>query len=106
MIGAHYRGSFGTLQAVNERGGIMVASRVDLEGKIIAELRALPDEALAEIVQFLEYQRFKAEQQEPSYDTPYRPVTLDGLWAGHDLSEEEIDEVHREVWAGFGERDL
>ncbi|MGH2560328.1 MAG: hypothetical protein ACRDJH_14800 [Thermomicrobiales bacterium] len=84
----------------------MVASRVDLEGKIFAEVKALPDEALAEVVQFIEYQRFKTGQQERPYDTPYRPVALGGLWAGHDLSEEEIDEVRREIWAGFGERDI
>jgi hypothetical protein len=103
---AHYRGSFGTLQAVHERGDIMVANRQDLEGQILAGLRALSDEALAEVVQFLEYQRYKAEMQEQPHDTSSRPVKLGGMWTGHDLSEAEIDQVRREIWAGFGDRDL
>ncbi|MGH2534874.1 MAG: hypothetical protein ACRDJW_21650 [Thermomicrobiales bacterium] len=84
----------------------MVANRMDLEGKIIAEVRDLPDEALAEVVQFLEYQRYKVEQQDKPYDTPYRPVALGGLFREFDLSEEEIAEARQEMWGNFGDRDF
>lgn len=86
----------------------MVAThtQTDLKEQIASKLDSLSVEALTDILDFVEYQRFKREHrasdQQPT--SPSRkPVKLGGLWAGHDLSEEEIDEVQREIWANFGE---
>jgi hypothetical protein len=86
----------------------MVAThtQTDLKDQIVSKLDSLSIEALVDILDFVEYQRFKQERPAPEQPTPpHKPVKLGGIWAGHDLSEEEIDEVQREIWANFGEGD-
>ena len=34
------------------------------------------------------------------------PKSLRGLWRGLDITEEEIDEARREMWAGFPREDI
>lgn len=76
----------------------------DLKRRLAAELDGLSAEALAEVASFLEYQRYKLEQETRS--TPYIPVKLGGLWKGVKITDEDIAEVRREMWANFGERDF
>ncbi len=73
--------------------------------QVIEDLETLPTRALAEVASFVEFQRFKREDQ-GLRETPYRPVKLGGLWKGVHISEEEIAEVRREMWGSFGERDF
>jgi hypothetical protein len=82
----------------------MVATQPDLKEQIVSKLDPRSDEALANILDFVEYQRFKQQRAPSEQPTPpYKPVKLGGLWPGLDLSEEEIDELRREVWRGLGD---
>lgn len=74
-----------------------------LKRRLATELDELPADALAEVASFLAFQRFKAGQVTRS--TPYVPVKLGGLWKGVKITDDDIAEVRREMWANFGERD-
>lgn len=81
----------------------MVANEADTRARIVALLDDLPEEALAEIVSFLEFQRFKLRHQSRRAAPP-RPVKLEGLSSGANISEEEIAELRREMWGGLEDR--
>ncbi len=75
---------------------------MDTKERIVRALDALPEEALSEVVTFVEYLAYR--QTHPHSDeTPYVPIQLEGLWEGVDISLEDIGEVRHEMWAGFGE---
>lgn len=82
----------------------MVAKREDLKHRVLSGIESLPEGALAEVVSFVEYQRYKMGQKEPANLSPRQPVALGGLFKAFDLSEEEIDEARREMWCGSGEQ--
>jgi hypothetical protein len=72
----------------------------------VEELQALlPDLSESVLDQMLTLAR---ESHGAASDGPkIVPVKLGGLWKGVEISEEDIREMRREVWAGFGEgRDL
>lgn len=84
----------------------MVAThtQTDLKEQIASKLDSLSVEALTDILDFVEYQRFKRERPPAELPTtPYTPVKLGGLIPELDLSEEEIDELRREIWSGLGD---
>jgi hypothetical protein len=80
----------------------MVAQHNDLKQQLIEALEALPEEALGEVALFLDYQRYKFEQQ-PSGTTPYRPVSLGGLWKDKHINDADIADVRREMWGRFAD---
>lgn len=83
----------------------MAATHGDPKQRLLTLIDELPDEALAEVASFAEYQRAKQQEKETS-PTPYRPVALGGLWQGIHISDEDIAEARREMWGNFGEREL
>lgn len=82
----------------------MATTHDELKKHVLEVLDTLPDEALAEVASFLEYQRHKLGQRRNG-TPPYRPVALGGLWAGIQISDEDIDEVRREMWGRFADRE-
>ena len=77
---------------------------MDAKERIVRTLDTLPEEALSEVVTFVEYLAYR--QTHPhGKDTPYVPIQLEGLWKGAEISPEDIREVRQEMWAGFGELD-
>jgi hypothetical protein len=84
----------------------MVAThtQTDLKEQIVNKLDSLSIEALRDILDFVEFQRFKQERPPSNQPTtPYTPVKLGGLVPELDLSEEEIDKLRREIWSGLGD---
>jgi hypothetical protein len=75
----------------------MTATREDLKKQMLALLDTLSDDALAEVATFLDYQRSKVAHGETA-ETPYRPIALAGLWSNHQISDEDIADVRREMW--------
>ncbi len=75
-----------------------------MKERIVADLDGLPEEALREVATFVAYQRYRLyrEQGEP----PYKPIALGGLWKDLGLSADDLDAARREMWSGFGERDV
>jgi len=74
-----------------------------IKAEIVTALDLLPPEGLNMVKQFVEFLRFQAKAaQQP----PYTPVALGGLWKGVEIKDEDIAEVRREMWAGFGEDKL
>jgi len=74
-----------------------------IKAEIVTALDLLPPEGLNAVKQFVEFLRSQAQAaQQP----PYTPVALGGLWKGVEISDEEIAEIRREMWAGFGEDEL
>ena len=82
-----------------------MATESALKQQIIATLDTLPPEGLQEVLRFLDYLRYKFLRREEQH-TPYQPVALGGLWKGVEITEEDIAEIRREMWQGFGEREL
>ena len=83
----------------------MTATETGVKERIVADLDGLPEEALREVAAFVEYQRYKLERTEDAAP-PDKPVALGGLWEGLGLTTEDLDEARREMWSGFGARDL
>ena len=82
----------------------MVAQDSATRERIIALLEALPDEALADVVSFLESQRFKTHRQR-SDGPPYVPTPMGGLWQGVDITADDIADARREMWGRFAHDD-
>jgi hypothetical protein len=78
----------------------MAASQGDMKRYVLELLENLPEESLAEVVTFLDYQRYKFGKQLEDA-APYRPIPLGGLWRGARIGDDEIADVRREMWARF-----
>ena len=65
-----------------------------IEEAVIANLRELPSEKQQEV---LDFTNFLGARERPPLES------LEGLWAGQgvDISEEDIAELRREMWAKF-----
>ena len=77
-----------------------------LKKQLSQTIERLPESSLREVATFLEYLQYRDSLSRHQPATPYRPVALGGLWQGVTITDEDIDEVRREMWAGFGERDI
>ena len=85
----------------------MVAQDVTAKDRVIALLDELPQAALNEVVTFVEFQRYKVGRGDDREDQspPYVPTPMGGLWAGHDISTEDIAEARAEMWSTFADAD-
>jgi hypothetical protein len=96
----------------HSRGDESVTTQVELKKHLVTILDKLPEETLAEVARFLDYLQYRLEHYSldtaipSSQPTPYKPVALGGLWEGVMITDEDIAEVRREMWSGFGEREL
>jgi len=72
--------------------------------KIIGAIEELPAQALPEIAEFISFLQFKLGQAASSGEPPYQPVRLGGLWQSAQISDEDIADVRREMWQGFGKK--
>lgn len=81
----------------------MVANATTTKEQIVSLLDELSDETLPEVVSFLEFQRYKQEHAQAEPKRP-RPVKLGGLWAGVEITDEDIEAVRREMWDGIEDR--
>ena len=81
----------------------MVANAATTKDRIVALLDELPDDALAEVASFVEFQRYKLRRRVDRASRP-RPVKLEGLSSGANISEEEIADLRREMWGGIEDR--
>ena len=68
---------------------------------IINAINELPTEAMAELQSFVSYLQFKSSEH------PSNIVQLEGLWNSvNDVSVDEIADIRKEMWSGFGEREI
>ncbi len=83
----------------------MVAQGTGTKERAIALLDELPETALAEVVSFLEYQRYKlASADTPTPPKPrFRPTPMGGLWKGAVITSEDIAEARREMWGRYAD---
>ncbi len=83
----------------------MVATKQGTKERVIAILDELPDAALAEVVSFVEYQKYKLSQQESrqAQTTRYVPTPMGGLARGSRITAEDIAEARREMWGKFAD---
>ncbi|MGD2086404.1 MAG: hypothetical protein PVH61_09505 [Candidatus Aminicenantes bacterium] len=82
-----------------------MSSTVNVKQKIMVSLDSLPPEGLQEVVNFLEYMRFKF-QDISKKSTQYKPIALGGLWRGETINEKDIQEVRKEMWQNLENREL
>ncbi|MBI4499290.1 MAG: hypothetical protein HY689_15490 [Chloroflexi bacterium] len=76
----------------------------DVRHRVLALLNTLPDAAREEVAAFLDYQRYKLGTRAPDAP-PYTPVSLGGLWAGQEISDQDLADASREMWGRLGERE-
>ena len=81
------------------RGLGMAINLSAVRNRIIALVESLPDDALADVVSFLEVQQAKSSGRLAA-GPPYRPTPLGGLWQGLRMTEVDIAEARREMWGG------
>jgi hypothetical protein len=74
-----------------------VSAANHLKNKIAVTINTLPPEGLKEVLNFLDYVRFKF-QKKPIVSTPYIPIALGGIWRDENLDDTDIDEVRKEMW--------
>lgn len=82
-----------------------MSSTVNVKQKIFLSIESLPPEGLQEVVNFLEYMRFKF-QDVSKKSTQYKPIALGGLWKGKTIDEKDIREVRKEMWQNLENREL
>lgn len=82
-----------------------MAANVNAKQKIMVSLDSLPPEGLQEVVNFLEYMRFKFKNMSQT-STQYKPIALGGLWKGATIDEKDIREVRSEMWRNLENREL
>jgi hypothetical protein len=82
-----------------------MSSTVNVKQKILLSLDSLPPEGLQEVVNFLEYMRFKFQDMSKK-STQYKPIALGGLWKGETIDEKDIWEVRKEMWQSLENREL
>ncbi|MDW8148751.1 MAG: hypothetical protein RMJ48_20945 [Roseiflexaceae bacterium] len=69
-----------------------MTSQEEMKRRILHLLDILPPEQLEEVADFVEF--IQSRRKTPLYT----PVALGGLWADVSLTEEDIDEIRREMW--------
>ena len=79
----------------------MVANAATTKERIVALLDDMPDEALTEIVSFIEFQRFKMANEPKA--PRFKPTPMGGLWTGVEITNEDIAEARREMWGRFAD---
>jgi hypothetical protein len=83
----------------------MAAKDSAIKERIATLIEGLPTETLVEVLAFLESQRSKLDRARADLARPV-PVKLGGIWAGVEITDEDIAETRREMWRNFGERDF
>ena len=68
-----------------------------LKKQISQTIETLPESSLMEVATFLEYLQYRESLGRRRPATPYTPVALGGLWQGVTITDEDIDEVRREM---------
>lgn len=68
---------------------------------IVERVENLSVERQREVLDFAEYlqHKEKSDGKKPSR-------SLEGMWKGVDITEEDIDEIRREMWANFPREDF
>jgi len=63
-------------------------------------LSKLPDDALSELIAYMEFLQFKHTQDIKGDTVPFKPVNLpEGILEGYDFSPELIAQARHELWA-------
>lgn len=78
----------------------MATDTLDLAEAIYKEVQQLPPASLVDLAKYVEFLRFKAEQQQepPQESNNLRIVNLRGLLRGYDVSPEALAAARREMW--------
>ena len=84
----------------------MMSTAIGLKEQLSQTIKQLPESSLTEVATFLEYLQYRDFMSKRPPTTPYAPVALGGLWQGESIGDEDIAAVRREMWDGFGERQL
>lgn len=82
-----------------------MSSTANVKQKIMLSLESLPPEGLKEVVNFLEYMRFKFQNMSKT-SPQYKPIALGGLWKGETIDEKDIREVRSGMWQSLEKRQL
>lgn len=69
-----------------------------LKERINSTIEALPESSLVEVATFLEYLQYRQATEKLSSSPPYTPVALGGLWSGVEITEDDIEEIRREMY--------
>ena len=69
----------------------------------MVSLDTLPPESLQEIINLLDYIRFKFQKKNQT-STPYKPIALGGLWKDEHIDDKDIDEVRRSILEKAGNK--
>ena len=78
-----------------------MALAMDVKEDVINALDDLSSEYAAELIAFIEFLRFKSQKR------PLHLIKLGGLWQDlPPVSDNDIAEARREMWAKLGEREL
>lgn len=83
--------------------GVINASALTIQ-QIHQQIDNLPPESLAELTDYLEFLRFKANKTAPLQPSPLRVIKLRGILKGHDFSPESLVTARREMWRKFQEQ--
>lgn len=83
---------------------------------IIVLLDSIPEDQLPHVARVIESLRAMTTpeatdapddlRQTVNEQPPFHPVALGGLWQGIEITDEDIAEVRREMWATLGAGDL
>lgn len=78
----------------------MVAKETAMRERVVTMVASLPDEALPEVVAFLERQQARLGQSAARVPR-FRPTPMGGLWQGIEITEADIADARREMRGSF-----
>ena len=81
----------------------MATSHAELKRRVLAAVKELPEDALAEVAMFLDYQRYR-HRKRGANAPPYQPVALGGLWKGIQVTDEDIEAARSDMWDRWTDR--
>ena len=82
----------------------MTTTTLNQRQEIERLLNSLPEDNLIEVLNFLQYLKFKSKQANTG---PYQIVdTFEGIWQDYPINEKDINNARMEIWGEFGDRTL
>ena len=75
------------------------------EAKILEDLKTLPDDKKIEVEDFVGFLKQKYQNKEKK-EQKKKIVSLEGLWEGIDIKEDDIKDARQKAWTKLTDREI
>ena len=75
------------------------------EAKILEDLKTLPDDKKVEVEDFVGFLKQKYQNKEKK-EQKKKIVSLEGLWEGIDIREDDIKDARQKAWTKLSDKEI